>query len=472
MPLEVSRRSALKALAGVGLAVHGAAAANRPDVLFISVDDMNNWLTLYDPKNPIKTPSLERLARRGVFFDHAYAAAPMCNPSRTAILTGLRPTSTGVYGNPDSPREVLKNKLTIPRHFMKSGYWTQAGGKVFHYGVADDPENPSFHLVLNRPVELFGRPLDRAPAQNYTGFTQGRMAAPVFDFGEHDKKIIDVDLVEWVSGELKRPRNRPLFQAVGILRPHLPFYAPPEYFRMYPFEKVVQPPMPANDLDDVPPTGKKLADWERFVYDAVTSQPESSPGSLRRYVQSYQAAASFADAMVGRVLDALDASGKASNTIIVLWSDNGYHLGDKNSCVKFTLWEKSCNVPLIIVAPGIAAAGTRCSQPVSFVDVFPTLVELAGLPAAEGLDGRSLVPLLRNPAMQWEQPALMTSGRGNHAVRSQRWRYIRYADGTEELYDHEKDPWEWKNLAGGTQYTDVINRHKAWLPKQEAPARL
>jgi len=463
---EFTRRFALKAVIGASvsaLARSVAPAAQRPDVLFIALDDLNNWLTLYDQANPIKTPHWERLAKRGVFFSHAYAAAPMCNPSRTAVMTGLRPTTTGVYTNSDQWRRIVPDAVTISQQFMKSGYFAACGGKIFHHGLtgADAPATPSFHLVLTKVPE-------RAPARNYSGFTERPLSSTGYDFGEHNQKMTDVDLVEWATEELRKPRKEPLFLAAGIFRPHLPFYAPPEFFKMYQRDKVTLPPMPEHDLDDVPPIGRLLAHTEHFLYQGVTSQPQDSPGSLRRFVQSYQAAATFADAMVGRLIDALDSAGRAKNTIIVLWSDNGYHLGDKENCVKFTLWEKSCNVPLVIVAPGIAKAGVRCSQPVSLVDIYPTLLELASLPAPEGLDGKSLVPLLKDPELKWDRPALMTSRRGNHAVRSRRWRYIHYSDDTEELYDHDKDPWEWTNLAKDSKYADVMKAHKALLPKQEA----
>jgi arylsulfatase A-like enzyme len=246
----------------------------------------------------------------------------------------------------------------------------------------------------------------------------------------------------------------------------LPFYAPPETFKKYPFEDTTLPEMKEDDLDDVPAIGKKMAHREHFIFSNTTAKPENDPGSLKKMVQSYQASADFADQMVGRLLDKLDTTGQAGNTIIILWADHGYHLGDKESCVKFTLWEKANRVPFIIVAPGVTRPGSRCDRPVSLIDIYPTLVELAGLPQKKGLDGRSLVPLLKDPSRQW-QPALMTMGRGNHAVRSDRWRYIRYSDGSEELYDHSRDPWEWTNLATQPEYAEVIDEHKKWLPTNE-----
>jgi arylsulfatase A-like enzyme len=226
------------------------------------------------------------------------------------------------------------------------------------------------------------------------------------------------------------------------------------------------PEMPENDLDDVSQVAIKMAHREHFIYSNVIKDPEDRAGSLKKMVQCYQASADFADQMVGRLLDKLDETGKTDNTIIILWADHGYHLGDKESCVKFTLWEKANHVPFIIVAPGVTRPGSICERPVGLIDIYPTLVDLAGLPRRKDLDGRSLVPLIKDPRTQW-QPALMTMGKGNHAVRSDRWRYIRYKDGSEELYDHSKDPWEWTNLATQSKYADVIAEHRKWLPTKE-----
>lgn len=229
------------------------------------------------------------------------------------------------------------------------------------------------------------------------------------------------------------------------------------------------PPVQDNDLDDVGAIARNMANKEFFITDNVLGKTEQHPGSLHTFVKSYQAASDYADQMVGRVLDKLDATGEADNTIIVLFSDHGYHLGDKKSCVKFTLWEKANHVPFIIVAPGVTEPGTVCEQPVSLLDIYPTLIDLCGLPQKEDLDGESLLPLLKDPNTSWERPALMTMGRGNHAIRSERWRYIRYSDGSEELYDHDNDPWEWENLAMHPQYAPVLADHRRWIPETEVP---
>jgi arylsulfatase A-like enzyme len=444
--------------------------AQKPDILFIAIDDMNDWTTLFDPENPIKTPNIERLAKRGMFFTHAYSAVAACNPSRTAILTGLKPTTSGVYSNAQEWKKLLPDVVTLPQYFSQNGYTTKGGGKIFHHGStgADREDNPSFHEFFKLRIHA------HKPESNYNGYRSGpglkQLSSPHWDWGEHDApKQPDEYTIEYINQVMEdQPKDKPLFLAAGIFRPHLPFWAPPATFERYPFDETKLPPIPENDLDDVPEIGKKMAATEHFIWENTTKPPVNRPGSLKKMVQSYQASADFADQMVGRLIDKLDATGRAENTIIVLWADHGYHLGDKEACVKFTLWEKANRVPFIIVAPGITKPGSRCDRPVSLVDIYPTLLELANLPQKDDLDGLSLVPLLKDPDLDWERPAIMTMGRGNHAVRTDRWRYIHYRDGTEELYDHKKDPWEWTNLASKPRYKKIIEEHKKWLPKSEA----
>jgi arylsulfatase A-like enzyme len=470
---------AIKMACVFAMVVGGAAIAKaqnneKPDILFIAIDDMNDWTTLFDKDNPIKTPNLERLAQRGCFFTRAYCATAACNPSRTAILTGLKPTTSGVYSNRQEWKKLLPKVVTLPQYFAQNGYTTKGGGKIFHHGrTGDDREdNPSFQEFFKMKIHA------HYPGINYNGYREGDEGVgplwkPGFDWGEHDvEKQTDEYTVEYVNKVMQeQPKDKPLFLAAGIFRPHLPFWSPPETFQNYPLDKIRQPPMPEDDLDDVPPIGKKMAHTEPFFWNNSTQKPDEDPGSLKNLVRCYQASADFADQMVGRLIDQLDKTGRAEKTIIVLWADHGYHLGDKEACVKFTLWEKANRVPFIIVAPGLTKPGTRCDRPVSLVDIYPTLLEMAGLEDKTDLDGNSLVPLLKNPELEWE-PAISTMGRGNHAVRSQRWRYIHYSDGTEELYDHDNDPWEWTNLAGKPESQMIIAEHKKWLPKNEAPVKL
>jgi len=444
-----------------------SAAAVKPDVLFIAIDDMNDWTTLFDKKNPIKTPNLERLAGRGMFFTKGYCAVAACCPSRAAIMTGIAPYSSGVYGNGDAWARLMPDAVTVSRYFGLNGYETYGAGKIFHHGVTgkDIPDKPSFQNL--RPFKADPPPPGR---KNRNGYTRedGCLFNVGYDWGERAyEEMIDKGMVEWCERVMATPPVKPRFLAAGIFKPHLPFYAPPDVFKRYLMDDTVLPPMPEHDLDDVPEIGRRMAHTEPFIYNNVISNRAPSPRSLKRMVQCYQASADFSDSMVGRLLSALDKSGRADRTVIVLFADHGYHLGDKESCVKFTLWEKANHVPFIIVAPGVAKPGSRCDKPVSLLDIYPTLVDLAGLPARKEVDGLSLVPLLKDPNAEWTRPALMTMGEGNHAVRNDRWRYIRYSDGMEELYDHEKDPWEFTNLAGKPEHAPVIAEMKKWLPAKE-----
>jgi len=483
----MNRRSFLRKMALGAAAVVApktllsAGSAKRPNVLFIAIDDMNDWTTVFDRGNPIRTPNLERLAARGMFFSRAYCAAPACNPSRASILTGYSPVTTGCYDNGGPGGAWWKTRpdaISLPQYFRNHGYRAEGAGKIFHHGGrprGDDPRGTEHSWDAFQKLAP-----TRKSGPNHNGYKRGMrgiggLAATAFDWGAQQQKMVDEDTFEYVSAAMERKSDKPLFLAAGIFKPHLPFYAPPQVFRKYPMDGVKLPEMPAYDLDDVSEAAKKMAHREFFIYSNVMKKPDEDPGSHKRMVQCYQASADYADSVVGRLLDKLDATGLADNTVIVLWADHGYHLGDKESCVKFTLWEKANHVPFIIVAPGVTKPGSRCDRPVSLLDIYPTLLDLAGLPAKPDNDGHSLLPLLKDPDAAWPHCPLMTMGKGNHAIRTRRWRYIRYRDGSEELYDHKYDPWEWSNLAGRKKYADVLAglraRLEKALPKPQRRAR-
>jgi arylsulfatase A-like enzyme len=262
---------------------------------------------------------------------------------------------------------------------------------------------------------------------------------------------------------LRRKQEKPFFLAVGLIRPHLPFYAPRKYFDQYPLEKIQLPKTLPSDLEDVPEAGRLIAKPKGDHRRVVEAK------QWERAVQAYLACITFADAQIGRLLEALDRSDYAHNTVIVLWSDHGWHLGEKAHWRKFALWEEATRVTFMVVAPGVTTAGERSERTVNLLDVYPTLLDLCGLPQKPSLEGSSLLPLLKDPRAPWQRPAVTTHGRNNHAVRDERWRYIRYADASEELYDHEADPLEWKNLASDAQYAAVKKKLAAWFPKVNAP---
>ena len=433
-------------------------ASRRPNVLFIAVDDLNDWIGSLRGHPDVRTPNLDRLAARGALFTNAFCSAPACNPSRTSLLTGKLPSTTGVHLNPQPFRPVLPDVQTLPQYFMAHGYRVMGGGKIFH-GQFPDP--PSWHEYFPSQTKTRsddplppGRPLNGIP--DTARFDWGPVDVPNEQMG--DWKITD-----WAIEQLERDFDQPFFLAVGIFRPHLPWHVPRRYFDRYHPEAITLPTVNNNDLDDVPPIGVRMAgpdgDHQRVLQHK----------QWRKAVSAYLASISFADACVGRLLEALDRSAHAQNTIVVLWSDHGWHLGEKLHWQKFTLWEEATRVVLMMVAPGVTRPGLRSQRPVSLLDIYPTLVDLCGLRPKADLDGRSLRPLLVNPAASWDRPALTTHGRNNHALRTERWRYIRYSDGTEELYDRHKDPMEWTNLAGKPEFSRTKRDLAKWLPKDDAP---
>ena len=427
-----------------------SAAQTKPNVLFIVLDDLNDWVGCLGGHPQALTPNIDRLAERGVLFTNAQVPAPMCNPSRVAIFTGMAPHRSGLYDQKTRFRDFFPDAVTLPQRLRSHGYGALGGGKVFHLPFPDpvswDAFYPSKELqvspdtVPTRPRLILGRLDGAAVEADGASLGDGRVAG-------------------WAAETLKQlPQGKPFFLACGIHRPHVPWIAPASHYAKFPLESIQLPARLAGDLEDVPAAALELG-----------TTPKSDDDEARRAVQAYLACVSYADELVGRVIDALDASPHARNTIVVLWSDNGFHLGEKQNWSKWTLWEESTRVPLIVVAPG-GKSGGRSARPVSLQDLYSTILELCGLPLPDGIDGRSLVPLLKDPGAPWDRPALTTSGYGNHALRSERWRYIRYADGTEELYDHEADPNEWKNVAADPRFESVKADLARWLPEEEVPS--
>jgi len=451
-----------------------ASERKSPNVLFLAVDDWNDWVGCLGADR-VQTPNMDRLAQMGVLFTQAYTASPLCNPSRTAIMSGLRPSTTGVYENAQpGPACVPKDHKMLPEYFRDNGYYTVGVGKIYHdwIGMTSPKEWDEYYLwnELGRQYGWFmnysmhpcplpdERPVNQITSKTKRNFDWAGLSYPEEAWPDHKCASYAVKFLE-------EEHDQPFFLAVGMFRPHVPWFAPQKYFDQYPLDKIDTPPYLEGDTEDIPDPAKKLALTGASKHHLVKEY-----GEWKKAIQAYQACISFSDAQLGRVLDALEKSPQKDNTIIVLWSDHGYHLGEKDHWHKRTLWERATHVPLIVVAPGITSEGGKCNQPVDLMAVYPTLLELAGLPGNVTIigEGESLVPLLKDQGMEWEKPALMTYGYNNHAVRSQHFRYIRYADGSEELYDHRKDPNEWDNLAGDADYKKVIEAHRKWLPENNS----
>jgi len=456
---------ALAAMDGVSAA---RAAAEKPNVLFIAIDDLNDWVGYLGGHPQARTPNIDRLARRGVAFTHAYCAAPVCNPSRTALLSGMRPFTTGVYDNSTQGLNVISAEtVTLPRLFKENGYYVAGAGKIYHGAHRPDSDWTEYRGDRDDTPEESARANEPAATKEPAPAQSGPGTASIFRFKPldvTDDQLGDSHIVNWVIKKLKVTRDKPFFLACGLNKPHVPWYVPRAYFDMFPLDQIILPKVLDTDLDDVPPEGVKMAKADGDHRQIIQS------GRWKEAVQAYLAAGAFCDKLVGRLLDAFDKSPNKENTIIVLWSDHGWHLGEKLHWRKFSLWEEATRAPLVFVVPGVTPAGGVCERTVDFMSIYPTLAELCGLKAPAQVEGVSIRALLADPKAPWDRPALTTYLFNNHAVRSAGWRYIRYHDGTEELYDEVKDPMEWTNLAGRPELARVKAELAQWLPKTNTPS--
>lgn len=441
------------------LQIHTTCAA-KPNVLFIAIDDQNDWVGCLKGHPQIKTPNIDALARRGTLFQNAHCQSPLCNSSRTSLMTGLRPTTTGIYGLAPWFRDLpeYKNLVSLPQHMKAHGYKTYMAGKIYHGRYGFKKGQKEFDIIGPRtgPDKKLKKKLVNTPSKH-----------PAVDWGHYphqDESKPDYKIASWAVSKLKAmPKEEPFFLSVGFFLPHVPCYATKKWFGLYPEETLKLPPFLATDRQDTP----------RFSWYLHWMLPEPRYKFLdeakqwKNLVRSYMACTSFIDSQVGRILDALKSTGLDKNTIVVLWSDHGFHLGEKLITGKNTLWERSTRVPLIFSGPGVTS-NQECTQPAELLDLFPTLSELCGLPVLKENEGHSLLPLLRDAKSKRPWPAITVHNHDNNAVRSERWRYIRYADQTEELYDMKKDPNEWNNLANDKQYEAVKKEHAKWIPKNNA----
>jgi arylsulfatase A-like enzyme len=447
-----------------------------PNVLFLAVDDLNDWVGCLGGHPQARTPNIDRLASRGVLFENAHCAAPLCHPSRTAIMTGLRPSTTGVYGNLNWFRDLPKYQdwVTLPQYFRQHGYLAWGGGKLYHqaHGKFSDAEAWD-HVYSTRTGTLPPPEGERYRHGLRPKFESNPILARLIDWGPTDHPIEanpDWKTADGAARFLQRDHDKPFFLGCGIYLPHLPWYAPKEFFEMHPLEDIQLPPHHPDDFGDIPAIGKRMG-------GAHLNHIRES-GKWKEAVQGCLAADSFADACVGHVLDALEKSHYRNNTIIMLWGDHGYDVGEKK-IAKSALWEQTTRTPLIIHVPETLRdsrwknSATICKHPVSLLDLYPTLINLCGLPANEKNEGRSLAPLVRNPETDWPWPAVITHSPHwlgtNHALRSKRWHYINYSDGGEELYDVISDPFQWYNLSNEPDHAAVKEELKQWLPKSNAP---
>lgn len=427
----------------------------KPNVLFIAIDDLNDWIGCMGGHPQVKTPNIDRLASKGMLFTNAQCQSPVCNPSRASLMTSLFPSTSGIYFlDPDlKESQVSKKNTLMPRRFEQEGYHVLGVGKLFHNGGG---QNETYIPKYGGQYGGFG-PMPEKKITTFPGH-------PLWDWGvfpDNDTQMPDFKIAHWAMEHLNEKYDSSFWMGVGFYRPHVPQFAPQKWFDLYPLESIQLPKTIADDVVDLSSYGIDITRLEHVspTHEWVLENDEWKP-----LVQSYLACVSFVDEQVGKVLSALENGEYKDNTYIILFSDHGFHLGEKERYAKRSLWEDGTRVPLIIVGPDIAS-GKICTKPVQLLDIYPTLLELTGLELDPAHEGHSLVPLLMNPETEWPHLARTSFGPGNYAIVSERYRFIQYVDGSEEFYDHSKDPYEWNNVVNESQYSKIIEHHRNQVPQ-------
>lgn len=473
----------------------------QPNVLFIAIDDLNDWVGALEGHHQAITPNMDRLFQRGILFTNAHCSQAVSAASRNSLLSGLHPATTGWYDSTTemekSYDQIMQGNYMIPEYFKRNGYKTYCSGKIFNGGESDYPDktadfwdaySPHFWEDMEPHIKESGYgyrgymfyPFPKDGGQlvqtygtdtinNHYRKTQrfySLCGGPLSEQEIPAKGMYDEQIAEWAVNKLSEKHDDPFFMAVGFLRPHVPYTAPQKYFDLYDKENIKMPEVPEDEMNDIPLMGKAIAFG--FTPQGCWYDINRREQNYKEIVHAYLACVSFVDDQIGKVVNALEASGEMDNTVIVLWSDNGQHLGEKHHFRKQALWEEATHIPLFFKAAGKGKSNAKVSTPVSLLDIYPTLVELCGLPANDKNQGNSLVPLINDPACEWDKPVLSVWKYKNFAVRSEDWRYIQYRDGSEELYNHVSDPGEHINLAGLAEYKPVIEAHKKYVPADPA----
>ena len=426
----------------------------RPNFLVIAIDDLNDWIGCLGGHPQAKTPNIDRLASMGMVFSNAHCQSPVCNPSRASLMTSLYPSTTGIYFLNPGPEasEVARRQKMMPQRFAEEGYYVTGAGKLFHNGGQQNEKNvPNY----GGKIGGFG-PMPEQKLSPYPGH-------PLWDWGvfpNQDSLMPDHKIADWAVRKLMEKHDSALWMGIGFYRPHVPQYAPQKWFDLYPLDSIQLPEVIDQDLEDISSYGHDIT---RLEHVSPTHDWVVQSGEWSAMVQSYLACVSFVDHQVGKVLDAWEQSPYAEDGYVVLWSDHGFHIGEKERHAKRSLWEDGTRVPLIIAGPGIAKSAT-CQKPVELLDIYPTLIDLAKLSADSTLEGQSLVPLLQDPSSDWPYFARTSFGPGNYGIKSEQFRFIQYVDGSEEFYDHLTDPHEWNNLIEDPSYQQIIGQHRHQIP--------
>lgn len=428
----------------------------KPNILLIAVDDLNDWIGVLGGHPQAKTPHIDRLADRGVLFSNAQCQAPVCNPSRASIMTSLYPSTSGIYFlNPDiAASTVARKNVVMPKRFQQEGYSVFGAGKLMHNAKGlNETHIPNYAGQFGS----FG-PVPEKKISTYPGH-------PLWDWGvfpERDDEMPDYKIASWAEDRLSEKQDLPFWMGVGFYRPHVPQYAPQKWFDLYPMDSLRLPNIISDDLADISSYG---VDITRLKHVSPTHEWVTENEQWKPLVQSYLACVSFVDEQVGRVVTALDNGDYGDSTYVVLFSDHGFHIGEKERHAKRSLWEDGARVPLIIMGPDIPR-GKVVTKPVQLLDIYPTLLELSNLAPDPKHEGHSLVSLLKDKEAEWPHFARTSFGPGNYAIVSERYRFIQYYDGSEEFYDHTKDPQEWHNEIENRAYAEIIEKHRTQVPQE------
>lgn len=451
----------LVAIVWVILGCQSTERTYRPNVVMISIDDLNTMIGCMGAVD-VYTPNIDRLAARGMLFTNAHCQAPLCGPSRASVMMGMRPSTTGIYGQIQDKdlakvQAELGDIVLLPQYFRDHGYYTMGVGKIFHQHA---PEG-----VLD---ESGGRVKGFGPKPPDGGFFVWNRKGTSTDWGaypDQDSAMYDYQYTRWAVERLHREYPQPFFLAVGLTRPHVPWYVPQRWFDLYDTSLIQVPPYLETDMDDVPDIVHEIDDMPMYP----TTDWARRSGEWKNIVRAYMACVSFVDHCVGQILNALEEGPHAENTIVVLWSDHGYRLGEKGTFAKQCLWNVATQVPMMISGPELPQ-NVSIDAPTELLSIYPTLLELCGLPPNPENEGRSLTPLMENEGTNWDYPAVTTYGKENHSIVSGNYRYIRYEDGSEELYDRVADPNEWYNLAKERRenHTILMEEMKSQLPAVNA----
>ena len=468
-----------------------ASKTTKPNVIFITIDDMNHWISSMREYQAIynypdyKTPNIDKLMSQGMFFTNAHVPAASCKPSRVSTFTGRYVSNHGVYRNPHSwlisPLFKNRDDVSIMQRFRKEGYRVIGGGKNFH---STHPGSWDEHLKTAKRSSEINESIGKLRKEYFEATKKmmlerevakgtpeqqkewGKTSSNAITYGAldaSDECMPDTIMIDYMISQLERKHDKPFYLGVGLTKPHMPWSVPRKYFDMYPLDKIPTPIVNADDLKDLGNQGQRTAGGGTHEYMVKS-------GKWKKAIQAYLATCTYADVQVGRLMKALDKSAYKDNTIVVLWSDHGWHLGDKNHWKKFTVWEETTHVPMAIIAPGITKGNQKSPRTVGSIDLYPTLLELCGMKPDTRLDGRSLVTLLKNPMAEWNHPVLTSHSRGVDAIRTERYRLVQYPkDGEMELYDHQNDPLEHTNLINNPEYADVIKKLKPLLPAKHVP---